>query len=155
MSAKVEPGIKTVLFCEEVRQEKSNKYIILGVFNGLIIVNHLPATVPIALYLEYFPVPLGKFTIGLRISGPGKGSFEMAIEANVHDASRPLVLPTPRFEVTLECEGDLLVEVKFEGGEYQKAGSAGVKLDQTIIRHPFPIVAEPRSEQSQSDAPES
>lgn len=151
MTEKVIPKIRTFLFAEDIRQEKSNKYIVAGIFNSVVMVSDLPARIPVAFYMEFFPVPEGPLDISIKISGPGEDSVVINVKAEIHDPSRPLVVPSPRLEIALECEGTLIVEIQFDDGEYQEADRVQIKRDPTIVPEFYPIAEMPPVEQSRSD----
>ncbi len=137
MSVRVEPQIKTFLVAEDVRQEKSNKYIVIGIFSGMIKVKDMPARIPLAFFMEFYPVPLGQINIWLRLTLPQGDQVEMNVLANVKDNSRAMVIPSPRFEVHIEQEGDLKIDVRFDDGEYFAVDNVQISHDPELTPHLF------------------
>ncbi len=142
MSKKVEPKVKTFLVAEDVRQEKSNKYIVIGIFSDLIKVQEMPARIPLAFFMEFFPVPMGTLNIWLRLTLPGGDMLEIRVLANVHDNSRALVIPSPRIEVNIEQEGQLQIDVKFDDGDYSTVATVQILHDPNLNPNPFGKLAD-------------
>lgn len=147
MNLTVEPKVKTFLVAEDVRQEKTNKYMVVGIFSGLIKVKEIPAKIPLAFFMEFFPVPLGSLAIWLRMTLPGGGKAELHVLANVKDNTRPLVIPSPRIEANIEQEGELKIEVKFDDGDYFPVESVQILHDPDLVPYPFTGLVEPSPSQ--------
>src|SRR4051812_32332837 len=97
--------IRNAVLCEDVRQEKSNKFILIGVFPGDILVEDVPASVPLDVYIDAIALePIG--SIFLKLSGPGEGSAIIGINyhASLEEGSTETVaaLVTPRMEVAVQ-----------------------------------------------------
>src|SRR5437879_3808001 len=106
--------IRNAILCEDVRQEKSNKFILIGVFANNILVGDTPASVAVALYIE----AVSKVASGelfLRYSGPGEGSALIGLNytASQKDASFDPVITivAPRIDVLMEKEGTFKIEL--------------------------------------------
>jgi len=131
------------IVCEEIRQEKSNKFILLGVFSGDILVEKFPADVPLSLFLEGKVDSQDEGVLHIRFSGPGDGSALMSVHYKPHESGL-VALPTPRFTVTMEKPGTFKVELS----EDQKTWETVVEKE-VILGHDLwalaPIVMQPPS----------
>jgi hypothetical protein len=130
--------IRSRILCEEVRQEKNNKYILLGVFSGDIFVESLPADVPLALYFDgkVASKEMGDFYI--RLSGPGEGKAIMSVKYKPSDEATNVAIVTPRVEVNLEKEGILKVETSDDQEHWTLQLERTVKIGKdlwTLVPH--------------------
>jgi hypothetical protein len=102
--------ISSRILCEEIRQEKSNKYVLLGVFAGDIFVEKFPATAPFAFYFEGHVEQAGDYPFLVRVSGPGEGKAILSVRYTSHVDNGIVAIVTPRLEVTLESAGVFKIE---------------------------------------------
>lgn len=102
--------VRNVVLCEDIRQEKSNKFILIGVYAGNILVETLPCDIPLSLFIDGTIDRGGESTLFIRLSGPGEGSGTMGINYS-GDSGGAGVLVTPRMDVHMECAGVFRVEV--------------------------------------------
>jgi len=90
MKAKRPPPVKYVIMCEDIREEKNNKAILIGVYSSKIIFHiPLPAVFPKLCFRICFDVskPYAE-TINLRIRKPDKtemGPFPASLQKNDED----------------------------------------------------------------------
>ncbi|HEX4736761.1 MAG TPA: hypothetical protein VH331_04280 [Allosphingosinicella sp.] len=146
--------INNALLCEDVRQEMNNKFIIIGVFSGDIILPIVPARVAISAYLDGRVKVRGKNSLHIRYSGPDPAK-EMVIEAAfeaLHD-SQQVTIPLPRGDVLMDQEGEFCIDISDDGNEWVPLIRKRIILDPSI--NPGPIFSQPPSAQSQLDAPDS
>jgi len=123
--------VRNAIFCEDIREEKSNKHILIGVFGGDINVSELPALVRLAIYTEIElkgDVPSKVF---LKISGPGEGFAMMQAEPRINDEAdslQTIVISTPSFAINADSEGIIKVEVGFQEDSLQQIISKKIIL---------------------------
>jgi hypothetical protein len=117
--------ITSAIICEQCRQELSNKWSLLGVFSGDILIKEFPSTFPISAFLMFdgLPLPTGNLTI--RLSYPG-GQVEFAGDYEGADAMGSIALPTG--SLTVDEAGDLIVEAKLNDGPWMEATRRRVKI---------------------------
>lgn len=144
--------IEAAILCEDIRQEKSNKFILIGVYVGDIYVTTLPAPAPIAIFISGEPTE-DSGELWLRLSGPGEGKAKMKMAYKRSPESTNISIASPALEVLLEKEGTLVIERSFDDENW------AVLLERKVIQREglwtlTPIASQPLSEQSQSDAPE-
>jgi hypothetical protein len=48
-----------IVFCDDIREEKSNKHILIGVYGGEMNVNNGPTVIPISLWIQLLDLPPG------------------------------------------------------------------------------------------------
>ncbi len=105
-------GIKftSVIFCDDIRREITNKDILIGVYAGDIIVPVFPVPISAAFWLEVLPEELGQFELQMRIILKDKAPpIEMKIGLNV-SALGPFGLSLPTLQILVETETELYLE---------------------------------------------
>lgn len=98
-------SFKNAILCEEIRQEKSNKFILIGVFSGDIVVEKFPAQLGLSAYIEAIVSKPGQSSVWLRLSGPGEGEALIEAVLETTKADEAATLPLPRMDVSMTCEG--------------------------------------------------
>lgn len=61
--------IKSLLTCEDVREEVGNKSTIVGVFSDIVLEN-LPAVIRLSLWVEFIVSKIGMHNFSIRIDTP-------------------------------------------------------------------------------------
>lgn len=107
--------LKNVIVCDDIRVEKSNKLILIGVFPADILVKELPAAVSLAIYIDGNISRSGDNTAKFRFSGPGDDSAELAVGFKQVENQTKFSLRTPRFEMLIEQEGVFKIELENNG----------------------------------------
>lgn len=123
--------VRNAIFCEDIREEKSNKHILIGVFGGDLHVAEIPALVRLAIYTEIEikgDIPSQVF---LKISGPGDGYAIMQAQPRVNEEAdnlQTIVISTPSFAIQAESEGNIKVEIGFQEDRLQQIISKKITL---------------------------
>lgn len=146
--------IVNALLCEDIRQEKSNKYIIIGVFTGDIIVKKLPATIPICVFIQARMANTGETAFTFRLSGPGEGSITMEMLVNSSVPNEVVTIIPPKLQVTINEIGVIKAEFLFKNGRQLEIFVKNVTQSDEIFEL-SPIASQPPSERSPPDAPAS
>ncbi len=105
--------VKNAIFCEDIREEKSNKHILIGVFSGGVNVVKIPATIKVAVYAQIEIKGDVPKEIFIKFSGPGKGQAILKVEVVVDEteSQKYVTIATSSFGVNIEKEGILRVEM--------------------------------------------
>jgi hypothetical protein len=113
---------RNVVLCDDVRDEIGNKKSLMGVFSGDIIVQELPATIPIAIYLEFVPVdPTKSFELSIKLSVDSDeiAKANIPVVLNPGSSNASIILPKglvrfdkeSTFKVTAKIDDELEVEL--------------------------------------------
>ena len=123
---------RSVVVCEDIRDELGNKKSLMGVIGGDIRVAELPAAVRFAVYMEYVPGPT---TPGQRLkmefwlmqgdSQLARGAFDVLIPK---EKSINFVLPAG--VVAFDKPSTLRLLVAIDGGSQQEVVNKKVELEQ-------------------------
>jgi len=108
-----------VLVCDDIRQEKSEKYILIGAYSGGIFLSSFPATVPLAFYIE-MRAGTDAATFWFRMSGPGKGSAKMRIDYQKENPDEPVMTFVIPMQVLMEEAGTFKLEASLDQKKWTK-----------------------------------
>lgn len=107
-----------VIFCDDIRQENTGKFIFIGVYPGDLIPSVLPAAFPMAVFLRVHGMPEGKHPFHVKISSPsGKLLFEQRDSMEMNTAGAPIVLIFSGFLANIDAAGDLEARIDINGKE--------------------------------------
>ena len=141
---------KGVILCDDIRQEQSGKYIIIGVYSAGVLVTQMPATLRLSLYTTLKFSEAGRFD--LTILAEFKDSKAMIkVAMDVKDTDLLTAVPTPPLPITFSEPGDLLVSVGLSEDTMKEAARFSVDINPDVWTL-FPTLSEPPSEQSGTDA---
>lgn len=88
MAFRLSKLVRNALLCEDIRQEKSNKHIILGIFADNIIAKEFPATLRFAIYVEIDLTILGEIeTVYFRFLPHRLKPLDMEFDARSFNSS--------------------------------------------------------------------
>jgi hypothetical protein len=143
---------KGVILCDEIRQEATGKYIILGVYSGGVVVPALPSQIALSLYVMAEFEATGEQTLMIQVVH-GDNTAIMGVILDVPAANYPIAVPTPKLPITLTDESDLVVSIGLSADELELAARFPVSLNPDIWTL-FPNGIQQPDEQSLSDAEE-
>lgn len=142
--------LASAILCEDIRQEKSEKFFLIGVFSGDIFVANIPAELPLALYMPAVARTPGKSEIQLRYSGPGKGKAIIIAEIASTAENEFVTIALPRLSVHLECEGTFKIDVSADGKRWKPIVRKKISLKEGLWRLAPSIALQPPGERSPS-----
>ena len=119
------------ILCEDVRQDKQNKYMIIGMFTGNIIVTELPVQVQLAIFLQMNGRG-GPHPLFLRLSGPGEDSVVLETGITFDDNIGTATMNTPRLDVHMEVEGMFRVDLSVDQETWVPA------IEKKVVLGPIP-----------------
>jgi hypothetical protein len=164
-------SVGSVIICDEVRREITNKDILIGVYSGAIVVSAVPATLTVAVWIELIAETGGPLTVDLKITLPSDAppsefrlrmSFEV-LESTVIAGS--IGIFTPSLQCEIPVPGNLEVSLKEADSESWRVIKtkkiivgevlAPMQLGQTMTpANSLPTASPLPSEQSLDAAPE-
>jgi hypothetical protein len=110
--------VGNILACEFVRAEVDNKYSILGVFGGDILVQELPARFRMAFYIELFFTRIGPASIAVTASHAGKPFSRIEAEMEASDLTAPATIAFPTLSILIENEGPIELVLEIGGKKH-------------------------------------
>jgi hypothetical protein len=140
-ATRILPDLQCSLLCEDVRQEATGNFIIVGVLN-LVRVPQLPVTAFKLCIFNRWTAGVGQFTESVRLTGPDqmtvlrKGEVKFALRDPNHNATNVTVFA----QVEFAAPGVYFIEVLVD--------------DVMKLRYPLPIVVVKPPAQGQQSAPQ-
>lgn len=106
------PGfeLNSRILCQDVRQEKTNKYIIIGVYSGHVVVSEFPAKLRFCVYCDGVVRNANTKYLCLRTSWNGKPILEMGMAFNKNAPDNLFSFSSPEFEIACDQPGELMIE---------------------------------------------
>lgn len=104
--------IKSLLTCEDVREEVGNKVTIVGVFSD-IVVSSLPAVIRLALWVEFIVSKIGMYNFSIRIDTPTiEKAAIIALEIDVETCASAVSTSVPKFPLKINESGYISIFIK-------------------------------------------
>ena len=121
--------INSVIFCEDIRREITQKDILIGVFSSDIIVHALPARISLAFWIEITPRKPDGIEIFFRLDAPGSESpLEMTLAVENTPNQDSIAIYTPPLLCLIEKAGLITLSVKSgQDGQYKVVKSRKVR----------------------------
>ena len=119
--------ITNIVICDDVRREVTGKDILIGVYNGDIVVPSFPASIRIVLWVQFEPRRAGTFHVEIRIVFPNSShvgaSFDMEIREENSPGSVAMALP-----IHADREGRFAVQARVNDQEWENIKNFMVKM---------------------------
>lgn len=115
-------AVQSFVFAEDIREEKSGKHIIIGATAEGLELTEIPGRVPMALYFELRIPTAGRRTLVVHLAGPGEGTGELNVNLETTRGESVATIYTPKLELLIEREGDLIVSVSCGDSEVREVG---------------------------------
>jgi hypothetical protein len=108
----------SVLVCDDIRKEVSNKDILIGVYSGDIVVPSFPVWLPISFWIEVSANEAGKSEAQFRLTVVDHTPPIMLKAGLQVDKPGSTAIIIAGLQLLFEKEGDLILEVKPDGGDW-------------------------------------
>jgi hypothetical protein len=133
------PDLQCSLLCEDVRQEASGNFIVIGIL-GLIRIPQVPVTAGRLCVFNRWCAGLGQFTESVRLIAPDQATVlrQAQLKFALHDPAANTTNATVFGGVELKSDGVYWVEVLVD--------------DVMKLRFPVPVIVVPPPEQGQQPA---
>ena len=112
-------NITTAIVCEDIRQEQSNQSTLVGVYAGDIVTREFPASIRVAVYIEYVIASPAEHDVRFRISYQGAARHEI-MDARMRvpgTAKDGIAFALPATSLRINEAGSLIVEASFDDGQ--------------------------------------
>lgn len=107
---------RNAVLCDDIRQEKNNKYILIGVFSGDVVVPQFPATLALSLYAEYFSDTPGQQNATLIYALSGEKKIEAHAKISIRSPGTA-TLALPPVPIEFPEPGELTISVQLTDSE--------------------------------------
>lgn len=109
--------ITSAILCDQVRVENNNKFIIIGVYSGEVVVSALPALLHLSAYFEILGLSIGEHEFILEMQGPTGESVGIQGGLIVSE-DLPAAIFTPPMPVPCPSAGEVVVNVTVSGESF-------------------------------------
>lgn len=118
MSAKRKSAIRVAnaILCDDIRQEISNKLILIGVYTHDILVPAFPTTINLALVAETWFDSVGEKKLSVRYLVDGSERGGMTATLRIMEPAEPFILTLPPIPVQIFQPGKLDVQATVDDG---------------------------------------
>jgi hypothetical protein len=120
----------TAIICDDIRRETNGKDILIGVYSGEMILNQIPALMPIGLYIVFSAVELGPVDAKIELrSSKMIGTLEIHIEVKqIHDERSPIAFAFAGIPLQIESEGTISLLFQQDDGEWEMIRNINVRV---------------------------
>jgi hypothetical protein len=116
---------KAVLLCEEIREEKSGKYLLVGVYPGGIAVASFPAKIRASSYLILHADVAGEYEIEIKMKYK-EAEQTFAVQFETLADNTEVSIPTPSASLTVIEDGAIEIFVGPTGGYLERVAACPV-----------------------------
>jgi hypothetical protein len=121
------------IVCEDIRQEVTQKFILIGAFGGEINVVALPSVVVLALFLELKPEKAGQFEPEFQvINTDGNIALRARLKIEITDDSS-FGMPIGPFPMQVNGPGAVQFQWRFDDGEWEIIRTLKINLKPTAL----------------------
>lgn len=104
------------IFCDDIRQENTGKFLFIGVYPGDLIPSTIPAAFPMAVFLRVHGMPAGNHKFSAKLISPsGAVLFEQEGDMETNSEGIPIVLIFSGFLANIDSAGDLAAKITIDG----------------------------------------
>ncbi len=126
--------IESVVFCDDVRKEITNKDVLIGVYSGDIVVSSLPCVINTAIWIEIVGDTVGPFELELRLTLTDKPPAPITLQGIMNQAGGASTALNG-LQLHVEKESELGLEIQ-EGTNWRPLRRK--KILQGNVISPFP-----------------
>lgn len=122
------PKIVTALVCDDVRIEKNNKNILIGVYPDDIVVPNVPMTIRLTLWIRVTNLDPNQLDYELRGFLGKKKKFEGGFQIGKPSESGSATIVLGPFPLKIDQVGDFKFDIRIPGGTWKTAIKLPVKV---------------------------
>jgi len=131
--------IASVILCDDIRKEVTNKEILIGVYAGDIVISSFPAMAPLAFWIELIPHSVGKHDVILRLGVTDKKPIGLRAILESGNLT-PTSIALAGMQIQFDGECDLTLEVK-SGEEWHLLKRKKVVQGPVVSNTPIPTAS--------------
>jgi hypothetical protein len=105
-------NIMQAVACDDVRQETSGKFILIGVYGGNIGLPAFPAHIGLAFWMRSFPEKIGNYHLQFRVRGPNDSVLASGQMIAAIRELEDTVLVIPALPVQIQNVGQIVLEYR-------------------------------------------
>lgn len=128
MTSKTAARIRSIYICENAFQDKGNKWNIIGMFTGDIIVKKFPVQFPFALYVEAEVNQATDIIVDFYLGSKRVAGVKASADLLKGKEKGVAVVAVPRIEISVNAESELRVTASIGGGASRTLVKKRIKL---------------------------
>jgi hypothetical protein len=106
--------VAAVVLCDDIRVEQNNKYILIGVYNGTVVVPVFPSEFPVCWWMQIPPAEIGHYDLEIQLLKDKKDTmFKADIGFDIH-SKEWASLTLPRIPLHLHGAGNAELQIKLK-----------------------------------------
>jgi hypothetical protein len=104
--------VASVVVCDDIRVEQNNKFILIGVYTGNIVVGGFPAEIGLCWWIQFFVEELGRFDLEIQLV-KDDGATLLRLGAGLELTEREWgVMSTPKLPLQIQRDGSFKLQMK-------------------------------------------
>jgi hypothetical protein len=104
--------VASVVVCDDIRVEQNNKFILIGVYTGNIVVGGFPAEIGLCWWIQFFVEELGKFELEMQLIKED-GAALLRLGAALELIEREWgVISIPKLPLQIQSDGSFKLQMK-------------------------------------------
>jgi len=104
--------VAAVVLCDDIRLEQNNKHILIGVYNGTIVVQNFPAVFPVCWWMQVLSNETGSFELDIQLVKDQRDTLLRAsIGYEIHTKDWASI-SLPRIPLQIHGPGKLQLQMK-------------------------------------------
>ncbi len=121
------------IVCEDIREEKTGKHMLVGVFSGdNIQVSHMPGNMAIACYMKVRILEAGTHELRVRIAGPGDQEAMLKARLDFPPEKGLAIIATPRVDLSVENDGTLRMDISSDEKTWINLATLDITLNPSL-----------------------
>jgi len=121
-------NITQAVACDDVRQETSGKFILIGVYSGNMGLPAFPAHVGLAFWMRSRPTKIGTYHLQFRVRGQNDSILSNGQMYVTISEREDTVLVIPALPLQIQSEGQITLEFRLSGRGRHTIWTCDVRL---------------------------
>lgn len=134
----------SAVMCDDVRQEGNGKAILIGVYNGVLVVPGFPAEILSTWWLQISAQQIGQFEMDVQVVQDNAATLVRALAGFNIPTRDPAAIVVPKMPLHLHLPGHFKLQMKLKGDtdwstiyEFEvKAGQVPGAIEQVVGQQP-------------------
>ncbi|MDL2410455.1 hypothetical protein PY650_33725 [Rhizobium calliandrae] len=110
--------VADAIFCDDIRQEVTGKFILIGVYPGDLVPGRIPSSVPMGAMVRVHGLQKGVHEVEMVLTSPnGQRVIEEKSTFDLIESHTPMVLIFAGFVMPIDGPGEITLSMKIAGEE--------------------------------------
>lgn len=109
--------VAATVLCDDIRVEKNDKFFLIGVYSGSIIVPGFPTEIQVCWWIQILPLEIGRFELDLQVIKDDGSTLVRALFAFELSQKEWSAIPIPKTPLHLHGPGNLKLQMKLRADQ--------------------------------------